>query len=129
MPSTHLRDIACVERCAVSLRLEPFVEHGLAAPAAPAMNSDDCTMNYVIWAVLLLLANVLSWLTLLFALPGTWLMVGLTALFVAIKSILGSRIRSFDLPPADRHQCHPGKQDHHGSAGRAAFAAGHPQVP
>lgn len=40
-------------------------------------------MGYVIWAILLSLANVLAWLTLLFALPGTWVIVGLTALFVA----------------------------------------------
>ncbi len=39
-------------------------------------------MSYVIWAILLSLANAVSWLTLLFALPGTWVIVGLTALFV-----------------------------------------------
>jgi len=40
-------------------------------------------MSYIIWAILLSVANAACWLTLLFALPGTWMIVALTALFVA----------------------------------------------
>lgn len=39
---------------------------------------------YLLWAALLVLANILAWTSNLFVLPGNWVVVGLTALFAVL---------------------------------------------
>jgi uncharacterized protein YqgC (DUF456 family) len=46
---------------------------------------------YFLWAVLLVVASVVSWLTTLVTLPGNWLIVGLAALFAWLIPVQDGR--------------------------------------